>query len=602
MTHAVPGQSVERRQLTVLFCDMEGSTALSTQLDPEDLGELIVAYRQCVTEVIFRSEGYVAQHVGDGVLAYFGYPSASETDVERAIHAALMLANAVAELPTTPKIKVRIGIATGIVAIGDFSHEPGLGHHHAFGVAVNMAARLQEIASPGRVVVSDLTKSIAGPLFQFRNLGKFTVKGIKRAVDVWEVISPSGTASRSHALERQSLCPLVGRDAEMSLLLDNLLRAKNGRGGTILLRGDAGIGKSRVMLHFLDHLKAERGSVLRYYCSSQHTNDAYFPIRSELERAAGIDLQDSQEIKATKLREFLSGLPGMTSDKASLLASLVCSLPRSSMSNHVTPRDHRRALLQAVVSRMAPVAERPVVICIEDAHWIDSTTSEILKALVERAGAQRMLVLVTARQEYRPDWQSALEVTIHEVSPLDDKAISLIVTQVAGRTALADAVVARIIARSDGVPLFAEELTKATLESGNVPEGGELAHLTAAVPATLRASLAARLDRVPVAKHLAAVGATIGRDFTYELLASVSDVGRDELQNGLNQLVASGIVEQHGVIPQSHFAFKHALLRDAAYATLSRERRRAAHHSIADALEKKFWSLPTAQPQIWRTI
>jgi len=598
MTHAVRGQSVERRQLTILFCDIEGSTVISTQLDPEDLRELIVAYRQCVTEVISRFEGYVAQHVGDGTLAYFGYPSAHETDVERAIHAALMLANAVAELPTTPRIKVRIGIATGIVAIGDFSEEAGLGHHDAFGAAVNVAARLQEIASPGGVAVSDLTKNIAGPLFQFRNSGEFIFKGIEQAVDVWEVISPSATASRSQALERQSLCPLVGRDAEMALLLDTWLRTKNGRGGTILLRGDAGIGKSRIVLNFLEHLKADQGSVLRYYCSAQHTDDAYFPIRSELERGAGIGLHDTQETKATKFRELLSGLPGVTSEKASLLASLVSSAPRSSTSDYVSPRDHRRALLQAVMSRIEPVGERPLVVSIEDAHWIDSTTSEILMALVERAGAQRMLVLVTARPEYRPDWQTAPEVTIHDVSPLDDKSISLIVARVAGRTVLPDTLVARIVGRSDGVPLFAEELTKATIESGNVPEEGDLAPRTATVPATLRASLAARLDRVPVAKHIAAVAATIGRDFSYELLASVSDVGRDELQNGLNQLVASDLIEQHGAIPQGHFSFKHALLRDAAYAILSRERRHATHRSIADALENRFPSLSTAQPQI----
>lgn len=592
-------QPVERRQLTIVFCDIAGSTALSTRLDPEDLREVIVAYRLCVGDVARRCGGYVAQHVGDGTLVYFGYPAAHESDAERAIYAALELNRAVSALAIDHRISIRIGIATGVVVVGDFSEEAGLGTHCALGEAPNLAARLQEIAAPGSVVVCDLTKTIAGPLFEFRSLGQFTFKGTDRAIPVWEAMAASPTASRSHALQRRGLPPPVGRDAELTMLHQARLRAKRGEGGTILLRGEAGIGKSRLVLSFLQQLEGEEASVLKYYCSSQHTEDAYFPLLAELERAAGIEARDAQDARAEKLARILNRLPGMTPEQSALLVTLASSAPTSPPSQPVEPRERRRAVQQALLARITlTAAEQPLVVLVEDAHWADPTSNEVLHALIERAGARAILIIVTARPEYQPAWLAAAAASVRELAPLSDADIETIVTRVAKGRALARPVIRRIVARSDGVPLFAEELTAATLASGDVPDDSELSLPAAAMPPTLRASLVARLDRAPLAKQLAGIGATIGRDFSYDLLAAVSGVDAAGLKNGLDQLIASGLLEQDGVIPDARFTFKHALLQDAAYGTLLRRRRAALHARIAETLETAFPALSAAQPQI----
>jgi len=595
VTAVVSGASApadaERRQLTVMFCDLVDSTSLAARLDPEDLREVIAEYHRAVAAAVAQLDGFVAKYMGDGVLVYFGYPRAHEDDAERAVRAGLGLIDAVGRLDVrSVELQARVGIATGLVVVGDLIGEGSAQEQSVVGEIPNLAARLQALAGPDAIVIAAGTRRLVGDLFEYRDLGAVKVKGVAAPVPAWQVLRSSAVASRFEALRGSALTPLVGREEEIDLLLRRWTRAKVGDGQIVLITGEPGIGKSRITVELEERLHAEPHLRLRYFCSPYCRDSALYPFIDQLWHAAEFARADPPAAKLAKLEAVLTTAAPLGDDVA-LLADLL-SLPASKRHPlpDLSPQRKKERTLEALIRQLEGLACRqPVVMIFEDAHWIDPTSRELLDLAVECVRNLPVLLIVTFRPEFQPPWTGQAQVTTLTLNRLDRRDRTALVTQIAGVKALADEVVGQIVDRTDGVPLFVEELTKSVLESGVTPRG---------IPTSLHDSLMARLDRLGPMRRVAQIGAAIGREFPYSLLRTVSAVSEDELQSSLARLVTSELVFQRGTPPDALYVFKHALLQDVAHSSLLRGARQQLHARIAEALEAQSPETMENQPEL----
>ena len=593
----------ERRQVTVMFSDLVGSTALSGRMDPEDLREVISAYQKCVTETVRRFGGFVAKYMGDGVLVYFGYPQAHEDDAERAVRAGLELIAAVGALKSNAPLQTRVGIATGLVVVGDLIGSGAAQEQAVVGETPNLAARLQGVAEPNTVVIAEGTRKLLGNLFELEDLGAKDLKGIAGPVRAWAALRASSAEGRFEALHASGLTALVGREEELELLLRRWAKAKTGEGQVVLLSGEAGIGKSRLTAALLEHLAAEPHTRLRYFCSPQRTDSAFYPIIGQMERAARLAHDDTPQAKLDRLDAMLAQTSTSKQD-AALFAEML-SLPNDGRypALNLAPEERRHRTLEALTAQLAGLAgQRPVLMIVEDTHWIDPTSLEAFGRTVDQIKTLPVLLIVTFRPDFNAPWVGRSHVMSLTLNRLGEREAAAIIARLVGNKELPAGMLAEIVERTDGIPLFVEEMTKAVLEA----EGEGEARRTAAavpspalaVPASLHASLMARLDRLGPAKEVAQIGAAIGREFSHTLLAALVRKPDAELGSALDRLIAAGLLFRQGVPPHATYLFKHALVQDAAYSTLLREPRRALHARIAETLESQFAEIAENQPEL----
>ena len=602
----------ERRQLTVLFCDLVDSTVLASQLDPEDLREVVRAYQEACAKVITRLEGHIAQYLGDGLLVYFGYPLAHEDDAQRAVRTGLGIVEALGQLNTRlaqergVSLAVRLGIHTGLVVVG----EVGGGTRQeqlALGETPNLAARLQGIAAPNTVVISAATHQLLGGFFACQSLGTQLLRGLAQPIEVYQVLYESMARSRLEAAGSTGLTPLVGREQEGALLRELWMQVKDGLGQVVLLSGEAGIGKSRLVQVLKEHVATESQAWLTpCQCSPYYQHTALYPMIDLLERVAlHFEREESPQQKLSKLERFLVqyGLP--LAEAVPLLAS-VLSLPLIAdyAPLTVSPEQQKQKTLHALLTILLRIAaQQPVLFIMEDLHWVDPSTLEFLSLLVDQGPTARILALWTFRPDFSPPWTGRAHLTQVTLKRLPRRQAAEMTSQVVHGKALPPEVVEQVVAKTDGVPLFVEELTKMVLESGLLQEREDRYELRGplpplAIPATLHDSLMARLDRLATVKALAQLGATLGREFSYELLQAVSPWDESTMQRGLQQLVDAEFLYQQGLPPQATYLFKHALIQEAAYQSLLRSTRQRHHQHIAQVLEAQFPELCETQPEL----
>jgi TOMM system kinase/cyclase fusion protein len=624
----------ERRQLTVMFCDLVGSTALSERLDPEELREVVRAYQETCTEVIQRYEGHIAQHLGDGLLVYFGYPAAHEDDAQRAaragleIVAALQHVSARHEVPSPlvgegqgervvgatgrSPLQVRIGIHTGLVVIGEIGSSEKR-EILALGETPNIAARLQGLAEPDTVVLSATTQRLVAGLFECQDLGPQTLKGLSAPLTVYRVVRESEVQSRFQVAVRTGLTPLVGRERELGLLQERWDRAKHADGQVVLLSGEPGIGKSRLVEVLKEHVGQEGATRIEFRCSPYHQNSAFYPIVEHLQRLLQFEREDSPQAKLTKLQQALAAYRFPQADTLPLLATLL-SLPQPEGTAPLTlsPQKQKQKTQEALVAWIVEEAEKAAVYCAwEDLHWIDPSSLDVLTLVLDQAPTTRLLVLLTFRSEFTSPWGNRSHLSQMTLSRLGRSQVEAMIERVTGDKALPAELVQQIVAKTDGVPLFVEELTKTVVETmreqgtGNREQEGNisgrppvLSSFQMGVPATLQDALMARLDRLGPTKEIAQLGATIGREFSYDLLAAVSSLDEEKLQHGLKQLVEAELVYQRGLLPQANYLFKHALIQDTAYQSLLKSKRQQLHQQIAQVLEEQFPETKETQPEL----
>ena len=597
-----PRDTAERRQVTVMFSDLVGSTALSARMDPEDLREVISAYQKCVAETVRRFGGFVAKYMGDGVLIYFGYPQAHEDDAERTVRAGLELVAAVSDLKTHAALQTRVGIATGLVVVGELIGSGASQEQAIVGETPNLAARLQGIAEPNSVVIAESTRRLLGNLFELQDVGAVDLKGISEPVQAWAALRASSAKGRFEALRATGLTALVGREEELELVLARWSKAKSGEGQVVLLSGEAGIGKSRLTVALLERLATDPHVRLRHFCSPQHTDSAFYSIIGQWERAARLAHDDTPQARLDKLDAVLTRT-STSKQNAALFADML-SLPNDGRypTLELTPEQRRQRTFEALNLQIEELTSSgPVLMIVEDAHWADPTSLEAFGQAVDLIASLRVLLIVTFRPEFEPPWIGRSHVTAITVNRLAERDVRGMIDNVVGNKLLPPGVRQDISKRADGIPLFVEEMTKAALEAES--EGAEqrtaVVPLTApAVPASLHGSLLARLDRVGPAKEVAQIGAALGRKFSHPLLAAVVRKPEAELATALDRLVAAGLLFQQGVPPHATYLFKHALVQDAAYGTLLREPRRALHARIAETLESQFTEIAENQPEL----
>ena len=607
-----PPPEAERRQLTVLFCDLVDSTALASALDPEDLREVVQAYQEVCAKVIARFEGHIAQYLGDGLLVYFGYPRAHEDDAQRAARAGLGMLEALEQLNTRltqergVQLAVRLGIHTGLVVVG----EVGGGTRQeqlALGETPNLAARLQGIAAPNTLVISAATFQLLGGFFACQPLGTPLLKGLAQPLALYRVLYESMARSRLEAVGSTGWTPLVGREQEVTVLRERWAQVKDGRGQVVLLSGEAGIGKSRLVQVLQDHVAAEPQAWLTpCQCSPYHQHTALYPLIDLLERVAlRFDREESPQQKVGKLEGFLVqyGLP--LAEAVPLLAALLSlPLPADYAPLAESSEQQKQRTLQTFLTLLGRLAaQQPLLFVMEDLHWADPTTLELLSLFVAQGPTARILALWTFRPDFTPPWTGRTHLTQVTLPRLPRHEATEMTGRVAHGKALPAEVVEQVVAKTDGVPLFVEELTKMVLESGLLQERDDRYDLTGplpplAIPTTLHDSLMARLDRLAAVKGLAQLGATLGREFAYALLQAVSPWDESTLRWGLHQLVEAELLYQQGLPPQATYRFKHALIQEAAYQSLLRSTRQQYHHRIAQVLEARFPDLCETQPEL----
>jgi class 3 adenylate cyclase/tetratricopeptide (TPR) repeat protein len=595
----------ERRQLTVMFCDLVGSTALSEKLDPEELRSLLHAYRTLCGEVIARYDGFVARYVGDGILTYFGWPTAHEEDAERAVRAALEIVQTVKRASSTEDLAVRIGIATGSVVVGE---QAGVGDQSklAVGSTPNLAARLQALAAADQIVVSASTHRLAGNAFELSDLGEHDLKGIAEPVHVWRVERALVTESRFDANRGGStLTPLVGRKGEVDLLLQRWSQATDVEGQVVLLSGEPGIGKSRILGILRERLEAQGVRALRFQCSPYYVNSPFWPIIDNFERALKFTRDEAADSKLDKLEALVVTHYGRPLADVRFVASIL-SIPCEGRYGPLpmTPQKHKDETLRTLVDLTeAAGRQQPSVVLFEDSHWADPTTLEALDLLIDRVKAVPLLVVLTHRPEFQSRWSRQGHVGALNLSKLTRTQSATMVATLAGGKALPGALLEQILTRTDGVPLFVEELTKSILESGELKEAGDHYEYAGSarivtIPASLRDSLMARLDRFMPVKEIAQIGAAIGREFSYELIASVAPMPAAQLDDSLGRLSESGLAFRRGTPPDAIYTFKHALVQDAAYESLLKSRRQELHGKIARVIEARFPNIKTTEPEV----
>lgn len=603
-SRAVP--SAERRQLTLMFCDLVGSTALSARLDPEDMREVIALYQKCVADVMARFSGFVAKYMGDGVLVYFGYPEAHEDDAERAIRAGLALIAAASRLVTkTGSIQTRIGIATGLVIVGDLIGSGVAQEQGVVGETPNLAARLQALAEPNSIAIAPSTRRLTGDLFECESLGEVELKGFAAPVTAWRVVRESAIESRFEALRSEQTL-LVGREEELDLLLRRWHQAQDGEGRAVLISGEPGLGKSRILAALQEKLEAEQHARIRFFCSYHHQDSALHPILAWLQSAAGFGRDDSVDTKRAKLEALLARSAPDIRDTVVLLADLL-GLPVANAlasSSNEDPQRRRQRVLDALLQQIEGLAQsRPVLLIFEDVHWSDPTTLEFLTMMMERIPTLPILAIITFRPEYQPPWIGQPQVTMMALNRLGRRERMVLISHITGGKALPAELLEQIVTRTDGVPLFVEELTKAVMENVHLRETGDGYVLDQplqpmAIPTSLQDSLMARIDRLGSARDILQMGAAIGREFSYELLAAIVGLPDPTLQDALSQLAAAELLFRRGTPPNATFTFKHALVQDAAYATMLRGPRQQLHARIGETLEKRFPEVLGSTPEV----
>jgi class 3 adenylate cyclase/tetratricopeptide (TPR) repeat protein len=599
---------VERRQLTVMACEVAGLARLSTRLDPEELGEVTAACHRCCTDIIERYHGYVANYSIDGVLAYFGYPQADEHDAERAVQAGLELAKALPKLRTTADapLHVGIGIATGLVVAGYRIGHGAAQMVTAVGGTLNLAARLQGIAAADQIVIAASTRRLIGNAFELTDLGEHDLEGIAASVHAWRVERVLVTESRFDAHRGASaLTPLVGREEELDLLARRWSHTRDGEGQVVLLSGEPGIGKSRILATLRERLDEQGVQALRFQCSPYYVNSPFWPIIDNFERTLKFTRDEPVDEKLDKLEALIVTQHGRPIADVRFIAAIL-SIPCEQRYGALpmTPQKHKDETLRTLVDiSEAAARQQPSVLLFEDAHWADPTTLEVLDLLVDRVRTVPLLVVLTHRPEFQSRWSEQGHVGALNLSKLPRTQSAAMVAGLAGGKALPDALLEQILTRTDGVPLFVEELTKSILESGELT--GAVDHYDYAgsarsvtIPATLRDSLMARLDRFTPVKEIAQIGAAIGREFSYELIAAVAPLPQAELDDALARLSESGLAIRRGTPPDAIYTFKHALVQDAAYDSLLKSRRQELHGKIARVIEARFPNTNTTEPEV----
>ena len=607
----------ERRQITVMLCDLVGSTALSLRLDPEELTEVIQAYRQRCADLVTRHGGIVAQYAGDAVMAYFGYPRAHEDDAERAVRAALAI-SAAARQPSAgmAELDVHIGIATGVVVVGDLSPEsapvPGggagprpRGEISAVGSAPNLAARLQALAEAGTVVVSEQTRRLCGEIFEFRDLGRHDLKGFERPVGAWQVIGEGSVQGRFHALRASALTPLVDRQTELQEFRGIWDAVQSGRGRAVLLSAEPGVGKSRVAEEVARRIVGRRCLRLWYFCSPHLQGSPLAPLIGQLTFAAGFTEKDGDDAKLQKLTGLLPEGAADPGEAVPLLASLL-SIPFESRFPplHMSPQRQKHRLFEVLMQMLEAYASRcPVLLVVEDLHWIDPSSDELIGILIDRLKSLPILAIFTARREFQSHWEEQGQLLHKPLRTLDPGDSMAMIALICGNRSIPEATARQIAEGTDGLPLFIEDLTRDVLELADLQDTPASAvvpqsPLPFSIPTTLSDSLMSRLDRLGSAKTVAQIGSVIGREFSYELLAKVADMPEEQLKDELYRLVDSGLLVSRRSSAVLMYAFKHALVRDAAYSSLLRKGQAMLHGRIARLLVEDFPDIGEAQPEL----
>ena len=597
----VAPRSPERRQLTVLVCDLVGMGALADQLDPKELQDLIDAYQRACKQLISQSGGTAAKLSGAEMQVYFGYPQAREHDAEIAVRAGLSLVEAVSSFNAgcAGPLQLRVGIATGSVWIGD-----GADHRELVGEAAGIAGSLQAHAEPNTVVIAASTRRLIGGLFDCDDLGQVVLKGFPKPIAAWRVQRTSVVDSRFEAL-RATSTPLVGREEELELLLRRWRQVAKGDGRVVLLSGEPGIGKSRLTVAVAEALDPAPHSRLRYSCSPHHQDSALYPILNQLQRAAGFRREDTDQQRLDKLEAVLAQSVNDLKDAVPLIANLL-SIQTSDRYPplDLTPQKRKEKTLRALLAQLEGLAGRqPIMMVLEDAHWSDPTSLELLDLMVARVPALPLLLIITFRPEFAAPWIGQPHVTVLTLNRLPPHHRAEMIRGVTGGRALPEEIAEQIIDRTDGVPLFIEELTKTVVESGILVEAGDRYAMSGpvapvAIPTTLQASLLARLDRLPQAREVAQIGAALGRSFSHDLISAVAQIAEKQLDDSLGQLVSAELIFRRGTAPYAEYTFKHALVQDVAYGTLLREPRRRLHARIAETIERQFPEITESQPEL----
>jgi len=600
----------ERRQITAMFCDMVGSTSLSEKFDPEDVRDMIASFRETCVRVVRHYEGFAARYVGDGILIYFGYPIAHEDDAERAVRAGLDIAQILSTAATGESDgghapAVRIGIATGLAVVGDLIGQGTEERDSAVGETLNLAARLQGLAAPNGVVIAASTQSLLRGKFDYLDLGAQALKGITGNVQAWQVVRPSRAETRFAAAAGSRLTPLVNRDEEMTLLLGRWLQARGRKGQVVVLSGEPGIGKSRVVQELRERMDGAQHRRVSFQCSPYYTSTAFHPFIEQLKLALDLDRENSPAQSLASLEAAIAAAGGNVQEATPVLAALL-SVPTGDRYPPLglSPQQQKDATVALLVNHLLGQAqEQPLLIAFEDAHWIDPTSREVLDLLVEKVQYAPALVIITGRAEFQPSWKAHSHITILMLNRLSPHLRTTLVERVVGSRELPKEVVQDIIVKTDGVPLFVEELTKAVLESDVLKESQGRYVLSGpwrqvAIPATLTDSLMARLDRMGPFKKIAQIGATIGREFSYEILCAVANLPENQIEAALSHLEDAGLIVRFGFPPDALYSFKHVMIQNAAHDSLLNSERRRLHAQIAQVLAEMYPEKAEREPEL----
>ena len=594
-------REAEFRQITVMFCDLVGSTQLSEKLDPEDLHKLFDAYRRECSTAIRRYGGEVARYFGDGVMAFFGWPHAHEDDAIRAVHAALEIVSGVTKISGPVNLACRVGVCSGPVVVGEIGNSTSSWSMDAVGETPNIAARLQALAATNTVLISESTRRLVSAAFDLYDLGLQELKGVTEPVHVYRVLAAKSAASRFEAAHAGSLTPLVGRSSELRLLLDRWEKVKEGDGQVILLSGIPGVGKSRLLHELISHIKEQPHLLLHYQCSPYHSQSAFFPVIEQIEQAAQITARETDADKIAKLQAYLPRSTDSSIEPLLLIAKLLSISTENYLElSELTPQQIKNRTISTLVDMLLIFSlQRPTLCIFEDAHWLDPSTLELLELIISRISHAHVLLIVSCRPEFRPTWLAHANVSTHSLTRLSQTEVKAMIRDLLRGGSIPQQLVDQIIEKADGVPLFIEELTSSTLSTPLRETFGRTEHpASLRVPETLSDALMERLDRVAPSRRVAQIAAVIGREFSQDLLSAAARIDTEDMQSALSLLEQADIIYRVGISPFVRFAFKHVLLRDAIYDSLLRSKKQQIHADIAAILEHDFPKLVENQPEV----